>query len=103
MPWWIWLLLALFMLAMLIAGIAYAILRAIAALRTLGDVGEKVSGPLSALGELHADGNEDAQTPSFAEPLRGPLERYIAAHAALLSRKARKEDRHADVWRRWAE
>lgn len=35
MPWWIWLILALFMLAMIVAGLIYAALHGIRALKDM--------------------------------------------------------------------
>ncbi|KAB8295461.1 hypothetical protein [Bifidobacterium avesanii] len=102
MPWWIWLLLVLFMLVMLIAGVVYAGLRAVAALHAVAGVGEKVSAPLAAMGEQRPQPRQE-QAPPFVEPLNKPYDRYVAAHAEVLRRRAKKEDRRADVWRRWAE
>ena len=39
MPWWIWLILALFMLAMIVAGLIYAALHGIRALKDMSDIG----------------------------------------------------------------
>ena len=101
MPWWIWLVLALFLLAMLVIGAVYVIMHALRALHVVGEVGERLSGPLAAMGEQQAE-PAPAEDPSFAQPLREPLNRYIDAHAELLRRRARKEDRHARTWGRWA-
>ena len=43
MPWWIWLILALFMLAMLVAGIVYAAVHALRASKVIGAVAADVS------------------------------------------------------------
>ena len=39
MPWWIWLILSLFMLAMIVAGIAYAALHGFRALNGIAEIG----------------------------------------------------------------
>ena len=39
MPWWIWLILALFMLAMIVAGLIYAALHGLRALKDMSDIG----------------------------------------------------------------
>ena len=38
MPWWIWLILALFMLAMIVAGLIYAALHGLRALKDMSDI-----------------------------------------------------------------
>ena len=51
MPWWIWLILALFMLAMIVAGLIYAALHGLRALKDMSDIG----GQLGERVEAHAD------------------------------------------------
>ena len=48
MPWWIWLILSLFMLAMIVAGIAYAALHGFRALNGIAEIGSRLGKPLSA-------------------------------------------------------
>ena len=43
MPWWIWLILALFMLAMIVAGLIYAALHGLRALKDMSDIGGSVN------------------------------------------------------------
>ena len=42
MPWWIWLILSLFMLAMIVAGIAYAALHGFRALNGIAEIGSRL-------------------------------------------------------------
>lgn len=45
MPWWIWLILSLFMLAMIVAGIAYAALHGFRALNGIAEIGGRLGKP----------------------------------------------------------
>ena len=45
MPWWIWLILSLFMLAMIVAGIAYAALHGFRALNGIAEIGSRLGKP----------------------------------------------------------
>ena len=56
MPWWIWLILSLFMLAMIVAGIAYAALHGFRALNGIAEIGSRLGKPLSELaGQIHRE------------------------------------------------
>ena len=75
MPWWIWLILALFMLAMIVAGLIYAALHGLRALKDMSDIGgqlgERVAaraphpgmGPLEAIQQLTESSNGTSPTP----------------------------------------
>ena len=52
MPWWIWLILSLFMLAMIVAGIAYAALHGFRALNGIAEIGSRLGKPLSELADV---------------------------------------------------
>ena len=93
MPWWIWLLLALFMVAMLVAGVVYAAVHGMRGLRIVGEVGEQIG-----------DRNQEADRqspPVFTEPLRAASERYPQAQAAVVARRQAKRERHARQWADW--
>ncbi|KFI97476.1 ABC transporter permease [Bifidobacterium stellenboschense] len=100
MPWWIWLLLALFMFAMIVIGGIYAFRRAMAALRVVSDTGEQVSDRLAAMGEPAEDSAED-DSPIFTQPLRVAAERYEHAHIEVVKRRQATRDRHVQAWKRW--
>ncbi|MCI1673434.1 hypothetical protein [Bifidobacterium tibiigranuli] len=99
MPWWIWLLLALFMLAMLLIGAAYVVVHGLRAFHVVADMGSTVSDKLSAAGE--GEGPEPDEPPLFTQPLRHAQERYAEAHADVVRRRMRAHDRHADQWAQW--
>lgn len=100
MPWWIWLLLALFMLAMIIAGFVYAGLHGYHALKDLGAVGHEVGKRFARMEQTH-DGERQSDPPLFTQPLTVAKERYVDAHADVVRAKAAKRERHARAWARW--
>ncbi|KAB7790751.1 hypothetical protein [Bifidobacterium leontopitheci] len=102
MPWWVWLLLALFMLAMIVIGIAYALLHGYRALKTLGDIGERVGRPLAALSEVSSGGSDEPEPPLFTQPLEVAASRYEATQAEKMRRSAAKRERHAQRWAAWS-
>ena len=63
MPWWIWLILSLFMLAMIVAGIAYAALHGFRALNGIAEIGS-----LRARGRSAGCGRARAARPSDIHP-----------------------------------
>ena len=81
MPWWIWLILALFMLAMIVAGLIYAALHGIRALKDMSDIGGQLGERVAAL--------------SVAQ------NRYAEAHEDVIRSKAAKRERHTQAWDRW--
>ena len=102
MPWWVWVLCVVFLLGVIVAGLAVVAVHGMRALRVIGETGQRVAEPLGRMGEAQAEPVPD-QDPSFVQPLRASVERYEIAHAAKLRRRAAIEDRHADAWRRWGE
>lgn len=100
MAWWVWVLLAAFMIVVLAVGGIYVFRRAVAALRIVSGVGAKVSDRLERMGERE-DGSDSTASPSFVHPLRQTAERYSDAHAAVIERRRAARMRHAQAWRRW--
>ncbi len=106
MPWWIWLLLVLFMLAMLIIGGVYAFVHGMRALNSVSATAAQVGDRFLRLGEQggergengEQDGSED---PLFTQPLKASLDRYERAHIAVIERAQAKRVRHAMTWARW--
>ncbi|MBT1164823.1 hypothetical protein [Bifidobacterium felsineum] len=100
MPWWIWLVLALFMLAMIIAGLVYAGMHGMRALRDSSEIGARVGEKIAAMGQ--ADDVVRPETPiTFTQPLRVAQERYADAHAEVIELQAAKRERHIQTWSRW--
>lgn len=100
MPWWIWLILALFMLAMIVAGLIYTALHGIRALKDMSDIGGQLGERVAAMGEsgISADTSEPSL---FTQPLSVAQNRYAEAHADVIRRKAAKRERHTQAWVRW--
>ena len=91
MPWWIWLILSLFMLAMIVAGIAYAALHGFRALNGIAEIGSRLGKPLSELAP-----------PTFTQPLNSAISRYDDAQVDVIRRRNAKRERHARAWARWS-
>ena len=100
MPWWIWLLLVLFMLAMLIIGGFYAFTHGMRALRGVSDTAAQVGERVSLLGE-QTDERDEPEAPLFTQPLKVSLDRYERAQINVIKRAQIKRTRHAMTWARW--
>lgn len=70
MPWWIWLILALAMLAVLIAGIIYVIIHGLHALQSVQRTGEAVSERMTLMTDTEGT-RHPKERPIFTERLRG--------------------------------
>ena len=68
MPWWIWLILALFMLAMIVAGLIYAALHGLRALKDMSDIGGQLGERVAAMGEPGTSA-DTSEPPLFTQPL----------------------------------
>ena len=80
MPWWIWLILALFMLAMIVAGLIYAALHGLRALKDMSDIGGQLGERVAAMGEPGTSAD---------------------THADVIRSKAAKRERRTQAWARW--
>ncbi|RSX56218.1 hypothetical protein [Bifidobacterium samirii] len=98
MPWWIWLCLALFMIVMIVAGAAYAVLHGIRGVRRVGETGARISGILATMSDADA---APAPTPGFTRPLTSVADAYTDTQQVKASRDQEKRERHARVWSRW--
>ena len=97
MPWWIWLILALFMLAMIVAGLIYAALHGLRALKDMSDIGGQLGERVAAMGET----GTSADTSEPPQPLSVAQNRYAEAHADVIRSKAAKRERRTQAWARW--
>lgn len=102
MPWWIWLVLALLMLAVIAAGVAYAVRRAFAALDMVSPVLDRFGEAMDRMGADDADGRPQDMAPAFTRPLRESADRYADAHARVVERHDAARRRHMAAWARWA-
>lgn len=99
MPWWIWLVLVLFMIAVLVAGAVFAGSRAMSMVHTVSEVGDSVSQRISAMKEKEEP--TPIQPPVFTQPLRTSVSKYTDAHVQVVQRKTNKRLRHASTWVSW--
>ena len=100
MPWWIWLLLALFMLAMIVIGGVYAFVHGMGAFRSIAGTGMRIGQSVSRMSEPSDDVREP-DSPLFTEPLNVTLGRYERAQVELIRRRESRRARHVGVWARW--
>lgn len=99
MPGWIWIVLVIFMFAMLIAGGIYAFAKARAALGNLGGLSVHLRKVLEAVEQ--GAGDTPASLPAVTKPLADTAERYENVHAQKLQRKQDRKARHVQNWQRW--
>lgn len=100
MPWWIWPILVLFMLAMIAAGLVYAGQHGFHAVQDIAEIGGKLGERVSKMGEP-GDSTEESEPPLFTQPLNVAQERYVDAHAEVIQRKNVTHKRHIAAWNRW--
>lgn len=100
MPWWIWPILVLFMLAMIAAGLVYAGLHGFHAVQDIAEIGGRLGERVSKMGEP-GDSTEESEPPLFTQPLNVAQERYVDAHAEVIQRKNVTRERHIAAWDRW--
>ncbi|RSX53817.1 hypothetical protein D2E25_0123 [Bifidobacterium goeldii] len=101
MPWWIWLLLALFMLTMIVIGCVYVVMRGVKALHVIGDVGARMGRSLDAMSQSDTS-EQHSEPPLFTQPLRIATDRYERAHIRVIERKDAQRVRHAHRWAVWS-
>lgn len=100
MHWWGWLILAVFMVAMIVIGVAYAVVHAIHALHRCSTTAGAVNERISAMGQS-ASSVEDDEAPSFTRPITASVDRYSRAHTPVVQRRQTRRERHTDTWVRW--
>lgn len=100
MPWWIWLVLVLFMLTMLVGGAHTHASADIMPFKDAIKVGGRMSKRFEAMSEPLPQPKENT-SPFFTRPLEDAANRYIDAHAEVVSRREEKRVRHAWQWAQW--
>ena len=100
MPWWIWLLLALFMLAMVVSGVVYACLHGYRAFKDVAKLGERTAKRIRRWAKTIAPKQRE-EAPFFTRPLKDAADRYADAHAGVIERHEAKRSRHAQQWAQW--
>lgn len=99
MLWWIWLILALFMVAMIVIGCVYAFRHGVAAAKVVGATMAQAGECVSRMGEPVE--SAEPQAPFFTQPLKVSLDRYEAAQVDVATRAGAKRECHGEVWKHW--
>ncbi len=103
MPGWVWVLLVLFLIAVLIAGAVFVFLRGKAALGLLAPLGHRAQKDMAAIQEAQDQPAPERKQVVLGRPLADVREDYEDAHTDLLRHKnRRKAERDAARWPRWA-
>lgn len=103
MPGWVWVLLVIFLLAVLVAGAVFVFLRGKAALDLLTPLGRRVRKDTAAIQEAQNQPAPEREQIVLGRPLADVRKDYEDAHTDLLRHKnARKADRDEARWPRWA-
>lgn len=100
MPWWVWLLLVLFMTAVLIAGVAYVCVHGYRAFKVAVALGGRISKRCEDMSKTSVRPQDD-MTPFFARPLKDATDRYTDAQVDVIRHHELKRTRHARQWARW--
>ena len=99
--WWIWLILALAMLAVLIAGIIYVIIHGLHALQSVQRTGEAVSERIALMSDTEAPDTPRSVPSSPSHSRWPPIDTRRPIRRWTNARRARRE-RYARIWSRWA-
>ena len=70
MPWWIWLILVLFMVAMIVAGCVYVLQHGLRAMHVMSGTAAQIGERVARMGEP-VEGTEP-EAPFFTQPLSTP-------------------------------
>lgn len=100
MPWWVWLLLVLFMVAVLIAGAAYVCVHGYRAFKVAAALGERISKRCEDMSKTFVQ-PQDNGIPFFARPLKDAASRYTDAQVDVIRHHEMKRTRHVQRWVRW--
>ena len=104
MPWWIWLMLALFMLTMIVIGCVFAVRRALAAMRTVRPTLDRFGRTMDRLADAGdpQDSRSEVFRPFFTQPLSVASDRYADQHARVIERGEAARERRMATWARWS-
>lgn len=100
MPWWGWIIVAVVMLAVLLAGCIYAGIHAVRAAHSVADTGTEIQKYLDAMQEP-APSSNSSEMPLFTQPLSTAAHRYSLAQTQVECRKITRHNRHAQRWSIW--
>lgn len=98
MPAWVWIGLVVWFILCLIAGIAYVIIHALQALRTVTDTSTRVTEPLA---RLHEHEVRDPVATVLQESYEDTRSRYLQTQIVKQTHKQQRRLAHSIVWKRW--
>lgn len=101
MPWWIWLILVLFFLIMLCAGLLYVAWRFNEDFTVVAETADKLSAIYEAAENEEPEPRDDR--PFFTRPVVDAARRYEAVYQRVLIKEERKNERRQATWKRWGE
>lgn len=101
MPWWIWLLITVFMLLMVALGVAIVVLSAIKIARVCFGISEDVSSRFERLHEPNKEDNENPRDPLFTLPIKDATNRYERTHTKVIDRHQKIRENHRSIWQHW--
>lgn len=102
MPWWGWIILTLVCLAVLVAAVAYAIIHAVRAFKSLGPTQEAFTLIVDRMSE-EVDESSPEHRPIFTRTLVYAKDQYCETQTVLADRKTLRRRRHSRTWQRWNE
>lgn len=100
MPWWIWLILAIFFVSMFLIGSVYAFIKLNKGLVVVSESADKISDIYDRFDTL--DNKTVDDKPLFTQPIAVAARRYEEAHKRVILRDDRKKEIHKLVWQHWS-
>lgn len=102
MPGWVWVILVLFLVAMIALGVFYAFRHGSAALSSVAPEGRRIRKDLAALSDKETQ--PDRKPLALERPVGQMAQDYEDAHYRLVRHRLQvRNHRDAENWRRWAD
>ncbi len=102
MPWWIWLVITVFMLCMIAAGVAVVVLSAIRLAKTCFSFANVATSKFEALNDSNKISSEP-KDPLFTLPIKVASERYEYTRTKVVERHQKIRENHMKIWQHWDE
>ncbi len=100
-PVWVWILLWIFLFANFAFGVYYAIRHGLDALTKVGKTGAELGDVLSRFEAADNPRAAEDSAPFFTRPLSDVSDRYAQTRQAVEERHIERDNRRADVRKRW--
>lgn len=100
MPWWIWLVITMFMLCMIAAGIVVVVLSAMRLAKTCFSFTDSAASKFEALNETHENDDEPTD-PLFTLPIQKSAERYERTREKVVEHHQHIREIHRAIWLHW--